>query len=175
MSRTFFHLYRLAALFAFILSVVTPSPSTGAATAPSSKEFARLIQEFSSFDTRKTGTAGCKKAADFIENYFSDRGGEVGRYPYTLPVIDHKGSRLMLPDDQAEIPLHPLHYNAITPQSTPPEGLGGPLIYAGAGAFGDFNGKHVEGAIVLLDINSGKNWLNAASLGAKAVVFIDDG
>ena len=175
MSRIFFHLYRPAVFAAFILSVVLLPFSIDAATAPFSQEFARLIQKFSSFDTRKTGTAGCEKAAGFIEDYLLDRGAEVGRYPYRLPVIDHEGSRLILPDRRTEIPLRPFHYNAITPQSTPPEGLSGPLIYAGAGAFGNFNGKHVEGAIVLLDIYSGKNWLNAASLGAKAVVFIDDG
>ncbi|MHA1833055.1 MAG: FtsX-like permease family protein, partial [Candidatus Baldrarchaeia archaeon] len=35
-----------------------------------------------------------------------------------------------------------------------------------------FDGKDIEGAIALMDFNSGDNWINAARLGAKAVVFI---
>ena len=50
--------------------------------------------------------------------------------------------------------------------------LKGPLIYVGEGELKDFNGKKVEGSIVLMNFNTGKNWINAMKLGAKAVIFI---
>ena len=39
----------------------------------------------------------------------------------------------------------------------------------------DFNGKQVSETIVLMEIDSGKNWLHAASLGAKALIYVDRG
>ena len=74
-----------------------------------------------------------------------------------------------------KIPLTPLRYNAVTPQSTPPDGLPGHVIFADKGRIKDFNGHQVKNAVVIMDIHSGKNWLNAANLGAKAVIFYDSG
>jgi hypothetical protein len=54
-----------------------------------------------------------------------------------------------------------------------PEGLSGHLFYAGNGEYEDFNGFHVDGAIVLMEFNTWKNWKNAAALGARAVIFIE--
>jgi hypothetical protein len=175
MSQICGYYYKLARLAAMVILFALGPIPTEAATAPSSQEITHLIQKFSSYSTRKTGTDGSKKAADFIEAYIENLGVEVGRYSYTLPHLDHTGSRLILAGSQTEIPLRPMHYNAISPQATPPEGISGQLIYAETGRVHEFNGKEVQGAIVLLDIYSGKNWLNAASLGAQAVIFIDDG
>ena len=38
------------------------------------------------------------------------------------------------------------------------------MIYAGKGDWGDFNGREIDGRVVLLDFSSGANWLNAALL-----------
>ena len=35
------------------------------------------------------------------------------------------------------------------------------------------DGLNVEGAAVLMDFNSGDAWVNAAQLGAKAIVFVE--
>ncbi|WP_186441648.1 ABC transporter permease [Desulfamplus magnetovallimortis] len=72
-------------------------------------------------------------------------------------------------------PIEPFHYNAISPQSTPPEGIEGHLVFAGNGELKMFNHQNIKKAIVLMDINSGKNWLNAANLGASALIFYDPG
>ena len=66
--------------------------------------------------------------------------------------------------------LHPLQANAISPGTVAPEGLSGPLIYAGTGQLDEFNGRAVSGAIVLMEMNSGRNWINAANLGARALI-----
>ncbi len=82
---------------------------------------------------------------------------------------------MAVPDRGMAISLHPLLGNAISPQSIDPQGLKGPLIYAGAGALTEFNGKSIEGAILLMELDSGINWIQAASLGAKALVYVDRG
>ncbi len=73
------------------------------------------------------------------------------------------------------ISLHPILGNAISPQAIDPEGLKGPLIYAGTGSLSEFNGKSIEGAILLMELDSGINWIQAASLGAKALIYVDRG
>ena len=65
--------------------------------------------------------------------------------------------------------------NSISPGTLPADGARGPLIYAGNGELTDFNGLDVSDAIVLMEMTSGKNWLNAANLGARALIYIDRG
>ena len=57
----------------------------------------------------------------------------------------------------------------------PAEGVGGHLVYGGKGTFEDLNGRPVDGGIVLMDFGCGQNYLNAMTLGARAIVFFDDG
>ncbi|HOF61945.1 MAG TPA: FtsX-like permease family protein [Candidatus Latescibacteria bacterium] len=54
-------------------------------------------------------------------------------------------------------------------------GIGGELLYAGSGDFHSFNGRKVEGSIVVMDFSTQKNYLNAHELGAQAIIFVDDG
>jgi hypothetical protein len=53
--------------------------------------------------------------------------------------------------------------------------LGGRAVYGGAGDFASLSGREVAGQIVLMELDSGKNWINAAQLGAKALIYIDRG
>ena len=71
-------------------------------------------------------------------------------------------------------PLFPLRMHALSPTTIPEKGLDGRVLYVGKGNLQDFNGMEPSGAIVLMDIDSGKNWQNAAMLGAGALIFIDD-
>lgn len=64
----------------------------------------------------------------------------------------------------------PLEPNLVALSSTPPEGIRGPLIYGGTG-IRDFDGKPLNGSILLMDMESRDEWVTAASLGAQAVVF----
>ena len=47
------------------------------------------------------------------------------------------------------------------------------MIYGGRGEWSDFDGHAMDGRIVLLEFDSWNHWLRAASLGARAVVFIE--
>ncbi len=139
----------------------------GNAQALANETLRQTVETLSSLGDRRTGTPGCNDAATYIRERLSAANPEkLNSVPFTVPVIDHRGSKLILNDK--EIILQPILYNAITPESLPSEGLQGPLVYVGKGELADFNGKEIEGSIVLMEFESGRNWLNAASLGASA-------
>ncbi|MFZ1956200.1 MAG: hypothetical protein WAU34_11945, partial [Desulfobacterales bacterium] len=162
----------LAVLVVFLLSLIAMSSAAAAVQTPSADLFTSDIQEFAAFGDRSTGTLGCAAAAAFIKDRFTRLGLEsTGSQLFTVPVIHHQNSNLFLPDRQLNVAVQPVMLNAIAPQTIPAEGLQGPLVYVGAGELHHFNGKIVEGSIILMDIDSGKNWLHAASLGAAALIY----
>ncbi|MDH3773779.1 MAG: M28 family peptidase, partial [Deltaproteobacteria bacterium] len=133
-----------------------------------------LIQQFAELGDRSTGTPECGKAADLIAQSFRDLGIErVGRQRFLLPVTQYQSASLTVKGHRA--PIKPLRLNALSPQTTPDSGLKGPLYYVGSGQLHNFNGMKVEGSIILMELDSGKNWLNAATLGAKALIYVDRG
>jgi len=137
------------------------------------KESSRLlIQKMAELGDRSTGTPGCREAADLIHQAFTNLGlTEVGRQQFLLPVPRYQTASLRVNGVNAAI--RQLGLNAVHPETTPPPGLAGPLLYVGTGQLHHFNGMEVEGSIVLMEMDSGKNWLNAAMLGAKALIFVD--
>lgn len=134
------------------------------------------IEEFSSYGDRTVGSPNINNAADYIEKCFrSYKGSTVGKQRFLMPTIKSYPAKLLIHDSRQTIELNPAILNAITPPATPQKGLTGPLIYAGKGTLADFNGLPVKNSIVLMDMESEKNWLNAASLGASALIYIDKG
>lgn len=121
---------------------------------------------------RSTGTPGAGRAANLIHAYFDSLSiGATGRQAFTLPVKAHGSCTLEVPGKPVLV-LNATDLNLLSTVAVG-AGLSGPLIYAGAGELKDFNGKDVAGAIVLMALDSEKNWMNAALLGAKAVVYLD--
>lgn len=136
----------------------------------------QTIETLSDLGDRSSGTPGCKQAAQYVREQFEQMGFEnVGTHRFSLPVLRDHGSFLHLPEKNQPIPLHPLKSNAISPETIPPPGLQGPLIYVGKGDLAQFNGKAIKDAILLMDLDSGKNWLHGANLGAKALIYLDPG
>lgn len=129
------------------------------------------------FGSRVTGYDGYLKTRDYIAKTLEQYGINVTFQKYRVVVPFDEGSRIIVIGEDGSIlgnyTAYALWPNGVNPSSTPPEGLSGKLIYAGRGALTDFDGKHVEGSIVLMDYNSYDNWLNAAKLGARAVIFIE--
>lgn len=139
-----------------------------------SLQFKEDILALSSIGDRSMGTKGNEKAALYIKEAFRRTGfDQIGSHFYPVPVRRHGGSRLLLMDKEISLPILPMKSNIISPGATPKEGLEGPLIYVGRGNLTDFNGEVIAGSIILMDIDSGKNWLHAANLGAKALIYID--
>lgn len=135
----------------------------------------RVVELFASWGDRSTGSPGADKAADHIAAAFQKLGFETDRHVFLTPVREHGPASLMVAGAAVPLPLLPLKTNAVSPQAVPPEGLKGPLVWTGAGSLAEMEGKPVAGAIVLMELVSGRNWTNAASLGAAAVVFVDRG
>ena len=129
------------------------------------------IRRLSSFGSRVAGYPGCDSAAAFIEAEFRAMGlGRVRREQFPITVPLDKGGRLLVRDE--EIPLYGLWPNLVRTPTVPPDGLHAPMIYGGNGDWTDFDGKELDGRIVLLEFNSEDRWLHAGALGARAVVFI---
>ena len=134
------------------------------------------IQVLSAYGDRSTGSEGVNQAADYVQGVFLEQGFKtVGRFSIETPVRKLQDSTLRSPPEAEPLPVKPLLANSISPGTLPQEGIQGPLIYAGNGQLSDFNDLEVTGAIVLMEMTSGKNWLNAANLGARALIYIDRG
>jgi len=128
------------------------------------------ISALAALGDRSTGSPGAAKAAAVIHAWFSGLGaGKAGRQQYQLPVKTY--GRCVLSSGGREVLLNPADLNVLTPAAA--DNLEGPVIDAGYGEISDFNGKEVAGAIVLMNLDSGKNWMNAALLGARAVIYVD--
>ena len=138
--------------------------------------FAEAIGALASHGDRSTGTAGNSRAADAIrtalEGLFP---GAVATQAFTVPVIRPGDSVLSVPGRAGNLPLRALAGNAVTPPAAPPPGLNGPLLYVGNGELGQLNGKPIEGAILLMELDSGTGWLRAADFGANALIYVDRG
>jgi len=130
------------------------------------------IEKLSSFPSRVAGYPGDAEAAAYIEEQFKAIGlARVTRETFSVTVPIDKGAALRIGGQSFQV--FALWPNLVRTSQLPPEGLTGPLIYAGDAKLSRFDGKKVEGSIVLADFNSGSEWLNAPRLGAKAVIFIE--
>jgi ABC-type antimicrobial peptide transport system permease subunit len=130
------------------------------------------VKTFSSFGTRITGSLGCYRAAQYIYNEFKAFGLAPSYNNFSVTVPVDGGAYVTLPTG-VNVTLYPFLPNIVCPVQTPPGGITGKLIYVGEGEVSDFDGKEVDGSIVLMDMNTEYNWLTAAKYGAKAVIFIE--
>jgi len=130
------------------------------------------IAALTAFPSRVPGTPGNLSAADYVLRRFNEIGLKqikADEYFVTTPVT-HGKATLQLGGRTLDIA--PVYPNQVVASTTPKNGLTGPLVYAGQGRPADFNGQKIEGSVVALDFNSGMNWITAADLGAKAIVFL---
>jgi len=158
--------------------LILPAVGDGiAATRPiDHDQFFKDIQVLSAVQDRSTGTPGNATAANYIKKRLSGIGFEIiGSQRFSLPVMHHRDSRLKISSTSPSISILPYFGNAISPQAIPDPGIKAPLIYAGTGEPKAFNGKEVEGAVVLMELDSGKNWEYAANMGARAAIYVDRG
>ena len=163
-------------LFLLLLFLGFVFPGTGPFAAGLDQKqdaFKETVYRLSSFADRSTGTAGNQAAAAYIKERLERLGFEtVGTHKFAVPVILDEKSTLTISDRNLSISIRSLRGNAVTPQTIPPPGIQAPLVYAGNGDLQNLNGKAIEGAIILMEIESGKNWLTVADLGAKALIYV---
>jgi hypothetical protein len=157
----------------FVAIVILVSAST-----PAVADGVDFLRALSDLGDRSIGSSGAIKAADMVEAEFKrllPRSGEVGRQSFHVPVAIQDGAQLTLMGSMRTVDLKQLRTNALSPGAVAPPGIMGSLIYVGPGLVSDFNGLDVEGSVVLMDMDSGKNWNNAAMLGARALIFVGRG
>ena len=161
--------------FILIILFLFSIPTTHAA-ATEQEDFKETVQRLSALADRSTGTDGNQAAAAYIKERFEQLGFEtIGAHKFAVPVVRDENSTLSIPARDLSIPIRSLRGNAVTPQAIPPSGIQAPLVYVGNGDLEDLNGKAIEGAIILMELDSGKNWLYVADLGAKALIYVDRG
>ncbi|OYT68556.1 MAG: hypothetical protein CFK48_11190, partial [Armatimonadetes bacterium CP1_7O] len=142
----------------------------------SETRLAETVRWMAAQGSRIAGYPGADRAADYIEQQFRAIGLQnVQReaFPITVPVDEGASLEVGGSLSPFRAPIYALYPNQVRTSHLPPNGVQGSLIYVGDGQLQRFRGKPVEGSIVLMDFNCGTNWLNAARLGAKAIVFIE--
>ena len=157
-------------LFAAVLCLPLPEVSA----ADQTDRLTADIEFLTSNGSRAVGYPGAAAAAGLIEDRFRDLGlNEVRRREYPVGMPMDRGASLTVAESGLSAPLLCLWPNLVRTSTLPPEGLSLPLVYAGSGEWAELNGSELEGRAVLMEFNSGLNWLRPASLGAVAVLFIE--
>ncbi len=131
------------------------------------------IAALASLPSRAPGTSGNATAATYVERRMREIGLQVSSDTYGVTAPVTRNGRATLNLNGRELTVFPVYPNGVAPSSVPVGGLKAPLIYARGGQASDFNGMTVKGAIIALDFNSGMNWITAADLGARAVIFLE--
>ena len=130
------------------------------------------VAALSAFQSRVPGTRDYEKAGAWVEAQFREIGLKNVRsekFNVTVP----RTIKCELTINGQQVKLLPVYPNSVVPSSTPEAGFTASLVYGGAGRAIDFNGKVIKDSIVALDFNSGMNWITAADLGARAVIFLE--
>jgi ABC-type lipoprotein release transport system permease subunit len=137
-------------------------------------EFSQDLAALSAAPHRLAGTPEGAAAAEHLRRRLEEIGLDAVLVQ-EFPTVQLLPGRTELVVDGAVIPLRPLRANGIVPPLTPPGGLSGRLLHAGRGELADYGERSPEGAIVVLDYDTGDTWLQAFRLGARAVIFTGRG
>lgn len=102
-----------------------------------------------------------------------------GRVPAPVPLdrlLDdaHREAPASIDVAGERFALSTLWANGPMPSLAPRGGLTGPLLDAGNGDWPSLDGLPLPGAIALMDFQGGRNWERLFSLGAQAVIVIED-
>jgi hypothetical protein len=133
------------------------------------------LAAFTQNGSRVAGYPGAEAAARYVQQTFRDIGLDditVHEYDISIPVEVQPGT-LEISGSGQRMEVHGVWPNLIKTSTLPEGGIEGRLVDGGVGAYTDLDGKDVEGALVLMDFNSGDAWLNSAYLGAAGIVFIE--
>ncbi len=133
----------------------------------------QTVEYMASLGSRLSGYPGGQKAAQFVEDNLRALGLNVVREAFSMAVPIDRGGSLQLDGHGQVFSLHGIWPNLVRTTTLPREGLQAPIVYGGDGSYRDLKGKALDGRIIILDFNSWNNWLRAASLGARAIVFIE--
>jgi hypothetical protein len=127
---------------------------------------------------RLAGSAEYHRAADQVERRLREIGiAEVFSQPFAAPQLATREAFIELAPAAGtggaarRLPIVPMRPNGIVPPATPAEGISGELVYVGRARAEDIV-RPLEGAIAVLDYESGENWLRVFRHGAAAAIFL---
>lgn len=137
------------------------------------ERFSDLIQAFSKENDRRTGTRGANRTAKQIISQFKALGfSDIQTHAFPVPA--RRQTRVQIQINGTSHRIEPFLSNVISPDTIPKGKIKGNLVYVGQGELKEFNFKTVKDNLVLMDLNSGDNWINALSLGAGALIYLYD-
>lgn len=131
------------------------------------------IEVLTACGSRVAGYPGAQKAEQYVRQRLEGLGYTnltVQEFDIVSPV--DRGCSLEVEGGRS-LQLYSVWPNLVCTSTVIPGEVDGPVVYAGQGYLEEMNGSPIDGAIVLMDFNCGTRWLNAAMLGASAVVFIE--
>ena len=134
----------------------------------------QTMDTFAGLGSRVAGYRGADQAAQIVQERFRAIGlDDIAVHEYDVSIPVDKGGFLQVVGSDEQVPIHGLWPNLVKTSTLPEGGVTQRLIDAGAGEYADMDGQQVEGAVALMDFNSDDAWLNAAYLGAQAILFIE--
>ncbi|MBT4139575.1 MAG: hypothetical protein HOE48_16760, partial [Candidatus Latescibacteria bacterium] len=130
----------------------------------------QTVTTLSAVDSRMTGYAGNRQAADEIERQLQGLSiSEIYHHHFRVPVPKDEGFELVAGGERVQ--LYGMWPNLVRTPTLPPEGLSGVLIDGGKGDLAALDGVPIKDRIVVLDYDCGEQWVTFFHLGAKAVIF----
>jgi len=122
-----------------------------------------------------TGYPGYFAALEFVSSSLESLGYAVEHQPYEVVAPVDGGSKVTVDagGQSVEFQAYGVWPNYVQTSKTPPSGVSGLLVYVGHGSLDEMRGKTIEGSIVMMEIDSGSNWLNAMELGAKGLIYLE--
>ncbi|MBN1864627.1 MAG: FtsX-like permease family protein [Victivallales bacterium] len=137
-----------------------------------SSDFDRDLKKFCESRNRLAGTKNAEMASLHLFERLKQIGAdEVVLQKFPSVQLTPGRAELRIEGSAIRLELYPLRPNGIITSTTPPEGISGTIVKAGKGTLLNYNDRDVKDSIVVLDYNSGENWLTAFRMGASAVIF----
>lgn len=170
--------YFMCVLGLALAALLLPTPSFGSPLPTGevpvrAEDLLQTIEQLSSFGSRVTGYPGYYNATNYIKYSFEKYGLKVYEQKYNVLVPIDKGSYIEVlsgPKRGEKLRVYALWPNLVQVSSGAVEG---PLVFVRGESLEDFDGKNLDGAIVVMDLaSSGDRWIDALNFGASAVVFV---
>jgi len=131
------------------------------------------LKFFVSLGSRVTGTEQADRAAEYIANSFRSFSPNMQvffHYFNDTICVDYGSSFELLEYPNEKFQIYAMKPNLVVPVTC---NFTAPIVYVPGEKMADFNGVPINGSIVLMEFNTQYRWLEAAMLGAKAVIFIE--
>jgi len=134
----------------------------------------QIVGDLSSLPSRVVGYPGNETAYRYVSSAFERIGlHDIAADTFRVAMPIDRGAALAVAGDT--VSLFALWPNKVRTSALPEKGLAGPLVYGGKGEWRDLDGKPLDGSIVLMDFDSVDRYRNARMMGARAIVFFDNG